>query len=148
MRFASLLLAAACLGSPALAGQYAFTPAPQTDLNRIYRVDRQSGEVTACQYGLKEGSIGVTLCYGAGEGAGAQPTGDYALVASRHEREGGVFRVNHRSGHISVCYVFNDSVVCTPQERAQAAAAASASVQADAAATVGASPSAQAPKRH
>lgn len=118
----SLFIAAAfaLLGHSAAAGQFEFTPAPQTDLNRVYRVDRYSGEVTACQYGLKEGSIGVTLCYGAGEGAGAQIAGEYGLVASRHEREGGVFRVNQRSGDISVCYVFNEHVVCTPQARASA----------------------------
>lgn len=102
---------------PAAAGQFAFVPAPQIDLNRIYRVDRFSGEVGACQYGLKEGSVGVTLCFPSGEGAGRQEAGDYALVASRHEREGGVFRVNERTGAMSICYVFNEQVVCTPSER-------------------------------
>jgi len=110
-----ILIAAILLPTSALSGQFEFVPAPQTDLNRVYRVDRYSGEVTACQYGLKEGSIGVTLCYGAGEGAGQQASGEYALVASRHDREGGVFRVNHRTGEMSVCYVFNHHVVCTPQ---------------------------------
>ena len=100
---------------PALAAPFDFVPAPQTDLNRIYRIDRFSGEVAACQYGLQEGNVGVTLCYGPGEGAGAQPPGEYALVASRHEREGGVFRVNARTGEVSVCYVFDEKVVCTPQ---------------------------------
>ncbi len=119
MRRRLLLAALSLMSAPAaLAGPYEFLPAPQTDLNRIYRLDRHSGELTACQYGLKEGSIGVTLCYGAGEGAGLQPAGDYGLVASRHDREGGVFRVNHRTGEMSVCYVFNDHVVCTPQARA------------------------------
>jgi hypothetical protein len=119
MRRPFLLAALSAMAAPAaLAGPYEFLPAPQTDLNRIYRLDRHSGELTACQYGLKEGSIGVTLCYGAGEGAGLQPAGDYGLVASRHDREGGVFRVNHRTGEMSVCYVFNDHVVCTPQAKA------------------------------
>lgn len=102
----------------AAAERFDFVPAPQTDLNRIYRIDRHSGEVTACQYGLKENSIGVTLCYPAGEGASQQGTGEYNLVASRHEREGGVFRVNLRTGEMSVCYVFADNVVCTPQAQA------------------------------
>ena len=59
--------------------------------------------------------MGVTLCYPAGEGAkGGQP-GEYALVASRHESEGGVFRVDLRSGMMSICFVLNESaVVCTP----------------------------------
>ena len=111
----ALGLAAALAGSAAGAASYEFVPAPQTDLNRIYRVDKYSGEVTSCQYGLQEGAVGTTLCFGAGEGAAPQSSGEYGLVASRHEREGGVFRVNYRSGEISVCYVFDEKVVCTPQ---------------------------------
>ena len=108
---------AAALATPTAlrAASYEFVPAPQTDLNRIYRVDKYSGEVTSCQYGLQEGSVGVTLCFGAGEGAGPQSPGEYTIVSSRHEREGGVFRVNHRTGEMSVCYVYDEKVVCTPQ---------------------------------
>ena len=105
----------------ASAAQYDFVPAPQTDLNRVYRIDRITGEVSSCQYGLQEGTVGVTLCFGGGEGAGAQPPGEYGLVASRHEREGGVFRVNYRTGEMSVCYVFDEKVVCTPQTSPPAA---------------------------
>lgn len=101
----------------AVANTFDFVAAPQTDLNRVYRVERLTGEVAACQYGLKEGTIGVTLCYPSGEGATPQPPGDYGLMASRHEREGGVFRVNRRTGEMSVCYVFDDKVVCTPQAK-------------------------------
>jgi hypothetical protein len=110
--------------SPARAASFEFMPAPQVDLNRIYRVDRATGEVTSCQYGLQEGSsssVGVTLCFGAGEGAGPQGAGEFGLVASRHEREGGVFRVNYRTGEMSVCYVYEDKVVCTPQTNPPAA---------------------------
>lgn len=111
-------LAAGALGATAVrAGNFDFAPAPQVDLNRIYRVERVTGEMGACQYGLKEGSVGVTLCYGPGEGGGAQTPGDYRLVTSRHEREGGVFRINDRTGEMSICYVFNEKVVCTPQAR-------------------------------
>src|SRR5215210_8234172 len=99
----------------ASAAPYDFVPAPQTDLNRIYRIDRITGEVSSCQYGLQEGTVGATLCFGGGEGAGPQPPGEYGLVASRHEREGGVFRVNYRTGEMSICYVFDERVVCTPQ---------------------------------
>lgn len=109
------VLAFVGLAAPALAAPYDFVPAPQTDLNRIYRIDRFTGEVISCQYGLQEGTIGVTLCFSAGEGAGAQAPGEYGLVASRHEREGGVFRVNYRTGEMSICYVFEERVVCTPQ---------------------------------
>lgn len=110
-----LALAALIAAGQAGAASYDFVPAPQTDLNRIYRIDRVTGEVISCQYGLQEASVGVTFCFGAGEGAGAQPAGEYGLVASRHEREGGVFRVNYRTGEMSICYVFEEKVVCTPQ---------------------------------
>ncbi len=100
--------------SHATAGYYDFLAAPERDLNRVYHLDRATGEIGACQYGLKEGTVGVTLCYEPGEGAGPQPTSDYSLVASSHEHEGGVFRVDQRSGKMSICYVLNDKVVCTP----------------------------------
>ena len=103
---------------PAAAEEYRFMPAPQIDLNRIYRVNRLTGEMGACQYAVKEGSIGTAMCYPAGEGGGPQPVpGDYDLVRSNHEREGGIFRVNSRTGEVSVCYVLTERVVCTPQAR-------------------------------
>jgi hypothetical protein len=112
---AVLALGLALVPAAAGAAAYDFAPAPQTDLNRVYRIDRATGEVTACQYGLQEGTVGATLCFGPGEGAIAQAAGEYGLVPSRHEREGGVFRVNVRSGEMSICYVFESKVVCTPQ---------------------------------
>src|SRR3954447_18743820 len=124
----SAVLALGGLSSPALAASYDFVPAPQTDLNRIYRIDRITGEVSSCQYGLQEGTVGVTLCFGPGEGGGPQTPGEYGLVASRHEREGGVFRVNYRTGEMSICYVFEEKVVCTPQTNPSTAAAPSPSV--------------------
>ncbi|BAQ44203.1 MULTISPECIES: hypothetical protein [Methylobacterium] len=110
---AGLLLAGA-----AHAASYEFVPAPQADLNRVYRVDKATGEVISCQYGLQENTIGTTLCFGPGEGAGPQAPSEYGLVASRHLREAGVFRVNHRTGAMSICYVLDDAVVCTPQGNA------------------------------
>ncbi len=102
----------------AKAQEYRFLPAPQTDLNRIYRVNRLTGEMGACQYMVKPETVGVALCHPAGEGAGPQPIpGDYDLVRSNHEREGGIFRINTRTGEVSVCYVQTDKVVCTPQAR-------------------------------
>jgi hypothetical protein len=94
---------------------FEFMAAPQTDLNRVYRVEKSTGEVAACQYGLKEGTVGVTLCYPPGEGATAQSPSEYGLVSSRHEREAGVFRVDLRTGAMSICYVLSEMVVCTPQ---------------------------------
>ena len=116
-----ILVASIVFGLPALAGQYEFMAAPQTDLNRIYRVDKVTGEVGACQYGQKEGTFGVTLCFAAGEGAGKQEPSEYGLVASRHDKEGGVFRTDLRTGAMSVCYVFDERVVCTPSEKGQIA---------------------------
>jgi hypothetical protein len=116
--FACLGLWAALAAAPALAASnYDFLAAPQTDLNRVYRVDRATGEMGACQYGLKDKSVGVTLCYPAGDGAGPQPPSEYALVASRHEREAGVFRLDLRTGAMSICYVLDESVVCTPMAK-------------------------------
>ena len=50
------------------------------------------------------------------------------LIATRHEQEGGVFRVDYRTGALSVCYLYfqrekqgdheaiaDQYVVCTPQ---------------------------------
>ncbi len=105
------------LAQGALAASYEFLAAPETDLNRVYRLDRATGEIGACQYGLKEASVGVTLCYAPGEGAGPQAPSEYSLIASRHEREGGIFRIDMRTGLMSICYVLNDAVVCTPQAR-------------------------------
>jgi hypothetical protein len=103
------------------AGNYEFLAAPQKDLNRVYRLDKVTGEVAACQYGLSPGkediapgAIGITLCYPPGEGAGRQQAGEFGLVASHHDQEGGVFRVDFRNGTMSVCFVFKDAVVCTP----------------------------------
>ncbi|WP_330083257.1 hypothetical protein [Methylocystis iwaonis] len=117
---ASLALGSLLATSAALAaGNYEFLAAPQTDLNRVFRLDKATGEIGACQYGLKEGTaIGVTLCYPPGEGAKAGTFSEYALVASRHTGEGGVFRVDLRSGMMSICFVLNESsVVCTPQAK-------------------------------
>jgi hypothetical protein len=112
LAFAAILPAASVA-----AASYEFLAAPEIDLNRVYRLDKATGEIGACQYGLKEGSVGVTLCYPPGEGAGPQGSSEYALIASRHEREGGVFRVDLRTGMMSICYVLNQAVVCTPQAK-------------------------------
>jgi hypothetical protein len=111
---APVMLAAA---TPVLAGDYLFVAAPQKDLNRIYRVDRVTGEVGACQYGVNPDNTGVTLCYAPGDGAGKQEAGDYSLIASNHEKESAVFRVDGRTGSMSICYVWKEQVICTPSNR-------------------------------
>jgi hypothetical protein len=98
----------------AYAASYEFLAAPDVGLNRIYRLDKATGEMGACQYGVTDGGVGVTLCYPPGAGGGAQAQSEYALIASHHEKEGGVFRVDVRAGTMSICYVLNEAVVCTP----------------------------------
>src|SRR5436309_13557036 len=111
----SLALASlTALPGTVLAANYEFLAAPETDLNRVYRLDRATGEIGACQYGLKESSVGVTLCYPPGEGAIAQQPSEYGLVASPHEREGGIFRVDRRTGTMSICYVPHDAGIRRP----------------------------------
>ena len=128
--------AAAAFGvTAALAGQYEFLAAPQIDLSLVYRLDKLTGDIVACQFAknpgrndVGPGGFGVTTCYRGGEGATNQPAGDYGLVATRHEQEGGVFRVNYRTGGLSICYVYvqrekqgdheaiaDQYVVCTPE---------------------------------
>lgn len=115
MAGAATMIAAVAPLASALAASFEFLPAPEITLNRVYRVDRVTGEVGACQYGLKEGSkVGVTICYQPGEGAGPQGPGEFSLINTRHEKEGGIFRINVRDGTMSICYVLEDQVVCTP----------------------------------
>jgi hypothetical protein len=121
--------------TPALASQYEFLAAPQIDLSLVYRLDKLTGDIVACQFAknpgrndVGPGGFGVTTCYRGGEGATNQPAGEYGLVATRHEQEGGVFRVNYRTGGLSICYVYvqrekqgdheaiaDQYVVCTPE---------------------------------
>ncbi len=114
----ALYLLTFALSSPAMAENYEFHAAPHISLNRIYRVDKVTGEMGACQYGLVDNSVGATLCYGVGDGAQSQTPGEYGLVSSSHQQESGIFRVNKKTGEMSVCYVLNDEkTVCTPQAR-------------------------------
>jgi hypothetical protein len=109
--------------------RFDFLTAPQVNLSLLYRLDRLTGDVIACQFAhnpgrtdVGPGAFGVTACYRGGEGATNQPPGDYGLIASRHEQEGGVFRVDRRTGAVSICYLYlqrareavtDQYVVCT-----------------------------------
>jgi hypothetical protein len=124
MRYVTL--AAVWLAATAVQGgeRYDFLPAPQINLSLLYRLDRLTGDVIACQFAhnpgktdIGPGGFGVTACYRGGEGAVNQPPGDYALIASRHEQEGGVFRVDRRSGAVSVCYLYFQRVKQGEQEK-------------------------------
>src|SRR6202020_3077464 len=76
---------------------------------------------------IEPGAFGVTVCYRSGEGAAKQEPGEYGLIATRHEQEGGVFRVDYLTGSLSICYLYfqkekqgdreiiaDQYVVCTP----------------------------------
>lgn len=114
MRKYALALGIWAAAASATAGErYDFLPAPQINLSLLYRLDKLTGDVIACQFAhnpgrndVGPGDYGVTACYRSGEGATNQPPGDYGLVASRHEQEGGVFRVDYRSGAVSICYLY------------------------------------------
>ena len=117
------------------AAQYEFLAAPQINLSLVYRLDKLSGDVIACQFAhnpgrpdVGPGAFGVTSCYRSGDGATKQEPSDYGLIATRHEQEGGVFRVDYRTGGLSICYLYfqrekqgdheaiaDQYVVCTPQ---------------------------------
>ena len=132
----ALLGALACLASaPAVAdGHYEFLAAPQINLSLVYRLDKLTGDVIACQFArnpgkpdVEPGAFGVTQCFRGGDGASKQDPGDYGLIATRLEQEGGVFRVDYRTGALSICYLYfqrekqgerevvvDQYVVCTP----------------------------------
>jgi hypothetical protein len=110
-----LVAATLCaLATSASAGErFEFLTAPQIDLSLLYRLDTFTGDVIACQYArtpgktdIEPGAFGVTQCYRSGDGANKQPPGQYGLIASRHEQEGGVFRVDYNTGAVSICYLF------------------------------------------
>ena len=115
MRRAIVLAAALAILSAgaAPAAQYEFLAAPQINLSLVYRLDKLTGDVIACQYAhnpgktdIEPGAFGVTACYRSGEGATKQEPGEYGLIATRHEQEGGVFRVDYRTGALSICYLY------------------------------------------
>ena len=128
------LALAASPASAAAGGPYEFLAAPQINLSLVYRLDKLTGDVIACKFDLnpnktevEPGAYGVTRCYRGGDGATKQEPGEYGLVATRHEQEGGVFRVDYRTGALSICYLYfhrekqaereivvDQYVVCTP----------------------------------
>jgi hypothetical protein len=111
-----LVVAAGLLAAPIPVGaaeRFEFLAAPQINLSLVYRLDKLTGDVIACQYAhnpgktdVEPGAYGVTQCYRGGEGATKQDAGNYGLIATRHEQEGGVFRVDYRTGALSICYLY------------------------------------------
>ncbi|MET3355300.1 UNVERIFIED_ORG: hypothetical protein ABID33_003220 [Xanthobacter viscosus] len=108
-------------------GAYEFAAPPSAQANRVYGLNRQTGEMNVCQFERPEGSaVGITHCFAQGEGAGPQKAGSYALAPTRYEGETGIFRVNRDTGEMSICYVretarpqggTDSSLVCTPAAR-------------------------------
>jgi len=132
---ATVTLAGCAFAAPATASQYEFLAAPQINLSLVYRLDKLTGDVIACQFAknpgrtdIGPGAFGVTTCYRGGDGAIKQESGEYGLIATRHEQEGGVFRVDYSTGGLSICYLYfqrekqgdheaivDQYVVCTPE---------------------------------
>lgn len=115
---AHLTLPSALIGfglglSGAHAQTFQFAPPPSTQSNMVYRVNTVTGEMGACGYSANDAN-GVTFCYPPGDGAGAQAAGRYRILGSNMSTEGGVFRVNEITGEMSVCYIKNNMLVCTP----------------------------------
>ena len=125
--------------------QFEFLAAPQINLSLVYRLDKLTGDVIACQFGHNPGEptssrarSASRSCYRGGDGATKQEPSDYGLIATRHEQEGGVFRVDYRTGGLSICYLYfqrekqgdheaitDQYVVCTPQWKQSAPTRAS-----------------------
>lgn len=120
-------LAPAAGAQPAPGPGYEFAAPPSVQANRVYGVNRQTGEMNVCQFERPNGSsVGVTFCFPQGEGAGPQKQGSYGLQPTRYEGETGIFRVNRDTGEMSICYVretartaggTDSSLVCTPAAR-------------------------------
>lgn len=108
-------------------GPYMFGSPPSVQANRLYSVNTRTGEVSACQFERPEGSvIGVTKCFPRDASAGPTEPSTYEILSTRYSGETGVFRVNTRTGAMSVCYVrdmpkegggVEASVVCTAPSR-------------------------------
>ena len=99
MRFLAfgLGLLSLATASSALAGdRYEFLAAPQINLSLVYRLDKLTGDVIACQFAknpgkneVEPGAYGVTQCYRGGDGAVNQPPGDYGLLRRAMNRRAG-----------------------------------------------------------
>jgi hypothetical protein len=120
---AGALLVLGALSTAAASGFYEFVAPPSNRHNGIWRVDRETGETGYCYFRLQREGAGETSCALAGKSAGPQTEpGPYRLVPSRAETEAGVFRVNERSGAMSLCYPRVDErgqteVTCTDPAR-------------------------------
>lgn len=103
--------------------QFKFLAPSDTEEDRLWRVDTLSGEVGMCTFEKSRRSAsGVMVCLKRGAGASIQKQpGPYKLVPSNREDAKGVFRVNQRTGTMSLCYDVDDRkghrIVCTEPNR-------------------------------
>jgi hypothetical protein len=97
---------------PGTAASFDFVPAPQTDLNRIYRIDRVTGAIASCQYGLQEGTSAPPCALGRGRAPDRRRRANTARGLPARARRRRVPR-QLRTGDMSVCYVYEEKVVCT-----------------------------------
>lgn len=114
-------------GQAGAAAGFEFAAPPSAQANRVYGINRQTGEMNVCQFERPNAAgVGVTFCFAQGEGAGPQKAGNYALMPTHYEGETGIFRVNRDTGEMSICYVretaraaggTDSSLVCTPAAR-------------------------------
>ena len=123
---AGALLLAGAAGAAAQEAKtgYDFSAPPSSQANRVFSVNRATGEMSACQFERPESAlVGITRCFARGEGAGAQKAGNYRLVATNFSGETGIFRVNADTGEMSICYVRDvpkagggtePAILCTP----------------------------------
>ncbi len=123
---ATALLLAGVAGAAAQEAKpgYDFAAPPSNQANRVFSVNRTTGEMSACQFERPDSAlVGVTRCFKRGEGAGVQKPGNYRLVSTNFSGETGIFRANSDTGELSICYVRDvpksgggtePAILCTP----------------------------------
>ncbi|MEM9320893.1 MAG: hypothetical protein AAGA70_18095 [Pseudomonadota bacterium] len=118
----ALACVAATIGLPASA-QDAAAPAfqilapPSTEWNIVFRLNRATGEVTGCAY-VEDETGNATRCYPAVDHAQAGEAGPYVLAASHNPSVRSVYRLNERTGAISLCWVAGwKTTNCVPEGR-------------------------------
>ncbi|MEM9050073.1 MAG: hypothetical protein AAGC92_15290 [Pseudomonadota bacterium] len=120
-RPALIALALAAFAGPAGA-QETVSPAwqilapPSAEWNIVYRLNRSSGEITGCAY-IERAAGNVTTCYPAMDHARGGDPGPYTLAASNNSTVISVYRLNERTGEISLCWVAGwKNTLCAPED--------------------------------
>ena len=66
-------------------------------------VESSPADVVACKFELNPNEIGVEP---GADGVTKREPAEYGLVATRHDQEGSVFRVDYRTGAMSIGYFY------------------------------------------